>query len=362
MSADDASPVDYGHLDSQFPDRLPEGPHPGSYLDQHQRTVYSRNVSPVTTPGHDDLDAARNRIFQRLSARQFPNRLLNTKDYTLNRTKEILKEEKQRDTVPSYAILSHTWLRSNNDQVTEVTLEDMQDSTRRKELEKSDDPKALGWAKLKGFCQRALQDGFDWAWMDTCCINKKDPVETQESINAMFDWYRNATICYAHLSDVDWNSPSSDHTGANILGQPLWFRRGWTLQEFLAPNFLLFVDKSWRNIGTRASQASAVERLMGISRHDVDNFRDCSIAKRLSWSSGRETTKVEDEAYCLLGLFGIQMPLQYGEGRKAFKRFQQELMKKFDDETLFAWRKGKDSSENYASPLTSINFMPNDIR
>src|SRR6266566_6351131 len=62
-----------------------------------------------------------------------------------------------------------------------------------------------------------------------------------------------------------------------------------------------------------------------------------SVAERMSWAASRETTKKEDIAYCLLGIFDIHMPMLYGEGAKAVIRLQEEIMKVSDDNSLLCW-------------------------
>jgi hypothetical protein len=64
------------------------------------------------------------------------------------------------------------------------------------------------------------------------------------------------------------------------------------------------------------------------------------------WASKRETSREEDLAYSLLGLFGITMPLLYGEGDKAFSRLQKAIIEVSDDETIFAWQSGKSSTRS----------------
>ncbi|GAB1317777.1 hypothetical protein MFIFM68171_07987 [Madurella fahalii] len=121
-----------------------------------------------------------------------------------------------------------------------------------------------------------------------------------------------------------------------------WFTRGWTLQELLAPSEVILLDNQWLEIGSRTSSAKQISMITGIPQHVLarSDWDACSIAQRLSWSSKRQTTRVEDEAYCLLGLFGVNMPLIYGEGSKAFLRLQEELLRVFEDYSIFAWRPG----------------------
>ncbi|KAI1121429.1 heterokaryon incompatibility protein-domain-containing protein [Nemania abortiva] len=284
-------------------------------------------------------------------------RLLKTGQYKLIEANDI------PDPFPQYAILSHTWI-SPKDEIT------YQDFKQRKGDIENDIFKQKGWAKLQRYCDRAAKDGWDWAWMDTCCIDKTNPADTQEAINAMFRWYQNAGVCYAYLEDVD-ASPSITHgsfpmdldlddiAGKDNVANPTsfhhmalkaflvkakWFTRGWTLQELLAPPYLVFVDRAWRRIGTRESWADEIKTASRIeARHLTSfnpmDFESCSIAMRLSWASRRETTVEEDETYSLLGLFGISLPLIYGEGRlRAFYRLQRELITVYNDPSIFAWK------------------------
>ncbi len=154
------------------------------------------------------------------------------------------------------------------------------------------------------------------------------------SINSMFEWYAKSSVCYAFIADcqasqfpfiVDSQRPSR------------WFTRGWTLQELLAPRFVVFVDRDWVDIGTRSSLASQISRSTGIKAENLNDFQDCNIATKMSWAATRNTSVMEDEAYCLLGLFDVHMPLIYGEGRNAFARLQKELITRHDDESVFAW-------------------------
>jgi len=153
----------------------------------------------------------------------------------------------------------------------------------------------------------------------------------------MFKFYQNATICYAFLEDV--NSKDDPKPVLSSFSKSRWFKRGWTLQELLAPSIVVFYASDWTSIGTRDTLSEAVARTTKIHHEYFTHrkFSDYSIAQKFSWASGRQTTRIEDEAYCLLGLFSVSMPLLYGEGRRAFTRLQEELMKISDDHTIFAW-------------------------
>ncbi|KAK7985713.1 Vegetative incompatibility protein HET-E-1 [Apiospora saccharicola] len=291
-------------------------------------------------------------------------RLLKTTQYKLVEANDLPTP------TPEYAILSHTWI-SPKDEIT------YQDFKQRKGDIENDIFKQKGWAKLREYCDRAARDGWEWAWMDTCCIDKTNPADTQEAINAMFRWYQSAGICYAYLDDVDANEALGrlvpvgcdldDIAGRDNVADPAslshrylapalvnakWFTRGWTLQELLAPPHLVFVDRAWRRIGTRESWFDEIRKASKIEARHLTNFSPtdftaCSIAMRFSWASCRLTTVEEDETYSLLGLFGISLPLIYGEGRwRAFNRLQRELITVYNDDSIFAWKFKPPSSEN----------------
>ncbi|TGJ75601.1 hypothetical protein E0Z10_g10972 [Xylaria hypoxylon] len=230
------------------------------------------------------------------------------------------------DDIKEFAILSHTW---GSD---EVTLQDWQ-SLSTAELESK-----KGYRKIDYCCKQALKDGYDWIWVDTCCIDKSSSSELSEAINSMFRWYQDAATCYAHLSDVP-----DDIKGDALLpalSGSRWFTRGWTLQELLAPRAIVFFSENWQNLTTKLNSVEILSTITGIERVylEGDPLEDASAAKRMSWAAKRETTRIEDNAYCLLGIFDVNMPLIYGEGKKAFKRLQEEIMKANpEDHTLFAW-------------------------
>ncbi|KAE9366949.1 HET-domain-containing protein, partial [Stipitochalara longipes BDJ] len=222
--------------------------------------------------------------------------------------------------VPQYAILSHRW------ESDEVTFEDMRGG-REKTKEKA------GFKKIQKSCARAAMEGYDYVWIDCCCIDKSSSAELSEAINSMFQWYQRAQVCYAYLSDV-----SSSRLSVSIeegLRNSQWFTRGWTLQELLAPQSVEFFDRNWNEIGTKASMQELIQSITGINH--LFNYSEACVAQKMSWASRRVTTRVEDQAYCLLGLFDVNMPPLYGEGENAFHRLQLEILRKSDDESIFAW-------------------------
>ncbi|KAF5671803.1 beta transducin [Fusarium heterosporum] len=235
-----------------------------------------------------------------------------------------------------YAILSHVW---GSD---EVSFQDMTsvDPGQTLELDR--------YSKLRESCSMARSLKFDYIWIDTCCIDKSSSAELSEAINSMFRWYAESTVCIAFLEDV-LPSTSGEET-KKAFSNSRWFTRGWTLQELIAPGKVIFYDRVWNRLGTRAELKDDIMSVTGISDellHTTHHMMEMkqrqlvqySAAEKMYWAAGRETTRPEDIAYCLLGIFDINMPLLYGEGQiKAFKRLQEEIIKSTDDESIFAWR------------------------
>ncbi|KAI1124952.1 heterokaryon incompatibility protein-domain-containing protein [Nemania abortiva] len=233
--------------------------------------------------------------------------------------------------VPKYAILSHTWEETAEGESAEVTFQDFEShlSTQRNDR---------GWKKIHQTCEQARSRGLDYIWIDSCCIDKTNTTEFSEAINSMFQWYSNAAVCLVYLSD--W--------GETTLGPCRWFRRGWTLQELVAPCYVHFYNSEWNYIGSkddanneRLARITGIDReLLGATSPEEIRHRlsRTPICQRMSWASRRETSKIEDEAYCLLGIFDIHMPLLYGEGEAAFIRLQQMIARTTNDLTIFAWK------------------------
>jgi Heterokaryon incompatibility protein (HET) len=225
--------------------------------------------------------------------------------------------------IPDYAILSHRWVQP------EVDFQLMQSWNATEP-----DTHHPSFAKISGCCRLAREDGWDYVWIDTCCIDKTSSHELSEAINSMYRYYRNAQVCYAYLYDVPAKSSSES---LNAFCKSDWFTRGWTLQELLAPRTVVFYDHDWIEIGTKSSLQDDISRITGIKRpfHTIQN---ASVAEKMSWASSRKTQRVEDIAYCLLGLFDIYMTPIYGEKENAFRRLQLEIINKLNDESIFAWR------------------------
>ncbi|KZZ95530.1 Ankyrin repeat-containing domain protein [Moelleriella libera RCEF 2490] len=223
--------------------------------------------------------------------------------------------------VPQYAILSHRWGQG------EVVLHEVKEGIFRKE-----ECNRPGLKKARRFCSKAKSDGYEYAWIDTCCIDKTSSAELSEAINSMYRWYSTAEKCYAYLADV-WVMDQFQKSD--------WFTRGFTLQELIAPSEVYFFNANWDFLGTKATLQEAVSNTTNIPIEILSGQKDletASIAQRMSWAAKRNTTRVEDRAYSLMGIFGIYMPLIYGEGERAFTRLQEEIMRVSDDQSLFAWR------------------------
>lgn len=283
-------------------------------------------------------------------------RLINTSTYSLD---EFIDSRR----APPYAILSHCWSQDPNNQ--EINYQDFVGTTY--------DSHGYGWQKISRLCSLAKSRGLDWAWIDTCCIDKTSSAELSEAINSMFSWYSRARECYVFLDDVRsavmpqmqgldrlnqrWTEDLSndDRNVVCMFMRSRWFTRGWTLQELLAPKTVLFYNNMTEFIGTRADLAPYIALATRIPVGILtgkEGIEDTSIAQRICWASSRETTRLEDVAYSMLGLFDVNMPLLYGEGEKAFFRLQQEIMRQSDDQSIFAWGL-HDRQSSYSGVLAS---------
>jgi Heterokaryon incompatibility protein (HET) len=224
------------------------------------------------------------------------------------------------DNIPQYAILSHTWQLDGE----EVTFQDLSDGTDRNKA---------GYAKIQFCGGKAADDGLQYFWVDTCCIDKSSSAELQEAINSMFRWYHEAAKCYVYLSDVsthdfDEKDRLSQFTWESAFRKSKWFTRGWTLQELIAPASVEFFSLQGKRLGDKRSLEQQVHEITGIAVQALrgNPLSHFSIAERMSWAKIRETKRKEDLAYSLLGIFDVHMPLIYGEGlENAFIRLEREI-------------------------------------
>lgn len=231
-----------------------------------------------------------------------------------------------------YAILSHVWEDDNEmsfQMLTQIQLEaSIEPSTSAHTIFARMSP------KISAFCQFARAQGYLYGWADTCCIDKTSSAELSEAINSMYGWYLQATVCFVYLPDVD------DDGETDQFGSSVWFTRGWTLQELLAPRDVVFLSRNWHVQGTKDTLMSRISAVTGIEPDILTHDRpliNVSVACRMSWAASRITRRIEDEAYSLMGIFDVHMPTMYGEGRNAFIRLQEEILKRVPDQSLFAW-------------------------
>ncbi|KAI6001702.1 heterokaryon incompatibility protein-domain-containing protein, partial [Pisolithus marmoratus] len=247
---------------------------------------------------------------------------------------EILEELDDKTT--RYAILSHRW-------GNEVSYKEMIGLMKMVEEEKEEVRQRDGYQKIIKSCEQAMKDGYKWLWIDTCCIDKRSSSELSEAINSMYRWYQNAQVCYAYLHDIhesQWLNMRNSFRPLENTSLPEWFTRGWTLQELIAPKQVEFFNKDWVPIGNKQHLAPMLGGITGIPCGVLMNGmvgQGLSVAQIMSWAAERETKRVEDRAYSLMGLFGVNMPMLYGEGKKAFQRLQLEIIRTSSDHSIFAW-------------------------
>ncbi|KAG2745426.1 hypothetical protein P692DRAFT_20837557, partial [Suillus brevipes Sb2] len=266
-------------------------------------------------------------------------------DLRTKRIKEVVRRNLQ------YAMLSHRWGGE------EPLLQDIQG----KSVYDSGLDSVGGMMKLRSFCKTAHDAGYNWAWSDTCCIDKNNNVELNESVNSMFIWYRHSALTIVYLSDV----PPSSKSGA--LTMSVWNTRGWTVQEFIAPEVILFYQSNWtlylddRTPNHKESVAimQELEDATGIDRSAIVAFRPSMIGARekLNWASTRVTTIQEDIAYSLFGIFDVRLPVIYGEKQdNALSRLLQEIVARSGDITSLDWV-GKSSEFNSCLPASITSYQ-----
>lgn len=225
-----------------------------------------------------------------------------------------------------YAILSHTW---GEDEVSYIDFSNLEEARSKS-----------GYDKIVKTCQLAKSRGLRYVWIDTCCIDKSSSAELTEAINSMFRWYKEAQVCFAYISDLPQQQEGGPISDWLENSHYRWFTRGWTLQELIAADKVEFYDSDWSYRGDKATMISQLNRVTGIDEQalsDSNTLPAIPVARKMSWAADRQTTRTEDMAYCLLGLFDISMPMIYGEGERAFIRLQEEIAKETNDLSLFAW-------------------------
>jgi hypothetical protein len=225
------------------------------------------------------------------------------------------------DHIPPYAILSHTWKDGE-----EVTFDEFMAGTGKNKT---------GYDKISFCGEQAAKDDLQYFWVDTCCINKSTSDELSTAINSMFRWYQQAAKCYVYLWDVSIPKEVTDVQSYRITWEAAfrrcrWFTRGWTLQELLAPATVEFFSKEGKSLGSKISLEREIHEITGIPTGALRGQRlaEFDINERMAWAKERKTRLKEDRVYCLLGIFGVFMPLIYGEGDDhAFVRLREEIDK-----------------------------------
>lgn len=256
------------------------------------------------------------------------------------RTLEFHADERGK----AYAILSHTW---GDD---EISFQDMRAPSEATKLKK-------GYNKIVSACDQAIEDEIRYVWIDTCCIDKTSSAELTESINSMYRWYYSAQICYAFLHDAkplsassdieqtDWNRDGRPHVKESIyhmykasIQHCRWFTRGWTLQELIAPREVVFLGPGWKRIARKSGITDLLSNITRIEREVLESrnsIAEVSVSRKMSWAARRKTTRIEDRAYSLLGLFNVNIPLLYGEAERSFVRLQEEIIRTSVDHSIF---------------------------
>ncbi|CAK3996492.1 Hypothetical predicted protein [Lecanosticta acicola] len=251
---------------------------------------------------------------------------------------------------PRYAALSHLWAEAQDEVLFADLLPHCDPAVKLREghlaVDLSQEPAASlrqkpGWPKLAFALEQAYEDGKDWLWLDTACIDRSSSAELTEAINSLYHWYQESAICYAFLPDLpleDWRD--AVHSDQSPL-QSRWFSRAWTLPELIAPGHLVFYSQEWTRLGDKHQLRHLLSLATGIEPAILDgsrNVEETSIARRMSWAAHRDCALPEDRAYSLVGLFGVNMSPLYGEGeKKAFLRLQEQIMKNSEDHSIFAW-------------------------
>jgi hypothetical protein len=230
------------------------------------------------------------------------------------------------DNPPPYAILSHTWITTQTESH-EVTYNELVARIRKDKV---------GYEKIRFCSKRAAADGLTYFWVDTCCIDKSTSDELSAAINSMFRWYQRAAKCYVYLSDVSVATDvidveTSQTTWEDDFRRSRWFTRGWTLQELIAPASVEFFSKEGKALGNKKSLERIIHDITKIPIEVLrgQNLVESGVEERMDWAAERTTTMKEDKVYCLLGLFGVFLPLIYGEGEDYAKiRLREEIQKR----------------------------------
>lgn len=234
----------------------------------------------------------------------------------------------------NYAILSHTWLHGQ-----EVSLREWDTAIAGVSSKCDEIKRSRGWAKIEAACLETRRWGLEYLWVDTICIDRTNSTEVSETINCTYAWYQHSAICFVHLADVVGDD-LDDEDCLDDFRDSRWFTRGFTLQELVAPIEVIFFSQDWQVLGTKDELLQTLADITGVRAEVLtheEHLSSVCIAEKMSWLAHRDTTRIEDMAYCMLGLLEINMPLRYGEGEQAFLRLQQNIIDSRDDQTILCW-------------------------
>lgn len=134
--------------------------------------------------------------------------------------------------------------------------------------------------------------------------------------------------------------------------------RGWTLQEMIPPRTMSLYDMHWNMLGTKYDLADQLRLITGVPEDILRIEREVHtepVGVRMSWTAKRMTARIEDRAYSLMGLFGVNMPMLYGEGAAAFRRLQEEIIELSTDTSIFLWNARADQTDVRGSAY--IDFL-----
>ncbi|KAG1875831.1 hypothetical protein F4604DRAFT_713710 [Suillus subluteus] len=358
--------------------------------------VLTMSASAAATDSHDPLKDLVEEVFHEYITNEMPIRLLHItedgekirvqlvdRDFVRAHFKEkrvpdnihadfaeemIVDGEEREDCIREhvkkelkYAILSHRWL-----------PEDQEPPYSQMAKKPTEVPvgRGRGWKKLQHFFRTAKDvHNCDFAWSDTCCIDKSNNLEVDESIRSMFRWYRNSHVCIAFLSETAnlaaFRLQEKGKGGEEAVDA--WFERGWTLQELLAPSQIKFYGANWtpliqgptndRNNRDSKVIMEKISTLTDIRMDDLESFTPGidRVPEKMLWISRRRTTRIEDMAYSLIGIFDISLMIAYGEGNRAFFRLMEEIIKRYDKWDVFLWS-GRCSRYNAALPDTPRSY------
>ena len=245
-----------------------------------------------------------------------------------------------------YVMLSHRW------QPHEPTFQQVENISTYKL------PPSPGICKLQNFCKLVVTLRFRWAWSDTCCVNQCDKGVQQESLVAMFRWYRGSSLTIVHLFGV---LSKSQEIGS--LRRSIWNTRGWTYQEYVASEVVRFYTEDWKpylgleifNHKESPVILSEMERAMNFATQELVTLQPGlgRAREKLYLASMRQTTREEDIAYSLFGIFNVALPVIYGEGNQAVGRLLEHILTRSDNVTLLAWT-GR-------NPGSQHSYLPADL-